>query len=115
MVTVFVHGEATQAVYLNCDPFPGSSVGPTVLRIRWKAGDVKWFDGSLVPVVFEFAGTFYEGMFRQVARSEQEPGEIACTLISEGPIKENTEARWREPLRRLLKWRSVFEPRDRTR
>jgi hypothetical protein len=103
MVTVIVDGQATQAVHLACDPLPGAYAGPTVLRVRWKNGDARLFDGSSVPIVFEFSGRLFGGNFRQVARTSESPDEVVCTLISEGPLEEVAE-RGARRFMRLFRW-----------
>jgi hypothetical protein len=113
MVTVIIHGRPTQAVYLDCDPLPGKSEGPTVLRVRWRKGDARLLDGSLAPIAFELGGTFYEGWFRQVSRTEDAPDEIACTLISEGPIKETVESSWSRSLKAAIELGRRLWERDR--
>jgi hypothetical protein len=103
MVTVYVEGQATQADDLTCDPFPWETEIPMVLRVRWRLGDAPLFDGSMVPLLFEFAGRHYEGRFRLVARIEHSPGEIVCTFVSEEPVREITEPSWISRVQRIFK------------
>jgi hypothetical protein len=103
MTTILVDGVAVDAARVVCDPLPGKTTGPVVLRFqltREQARPLK----SIGPIVIPLGDLFYRGEFRQVATVHHSDGGVEYTYISEGPVTEHETHIW-DPLERVLKWR----------
>ena len=104
MTTILVDGVAVNAPRIVCDPLPGKTTGPLVLRFQITPEEARPLE-SCGPIVFPLGTVCYRGQFRQVAATKHPDGSVEHTYISEGPVTEHETHIWERPLERVLKWR----------
>lgn len=104
MTTILVDGVAVDAPRVVCDPLPGKTTGPVVLRFHLTRDEIRPLT-SAAAIVFPLGGVLYRGQFRQVATTNYADGDVEYTYISEGPVTEHDMHIWERPLKRVLQWR----------
>jgi hypothetical protein len=104
MTTLLIDGVAIDASRIVCDPLPGKTTGPVVLRFQLTPHEVRPLE-SVGAIVFPVGGALYEGQFRRVATTKYSDGDVEYTYISEGCVTEHEAHIWERPLGRVLKWR----------
>jgi hypothetical protein len=110
MTTILIDGVAVETPHMVCDPLPGNTTGPVVLRFELPPEQVRQLE-STGPIVFPLGGVFYRGEFRKVASTDRSDGGVEYTYISEGPVTERETHIWERPLERVRQLRTRLRAR----